>query len=216
MLTVLVRTAQWLALARGFPAVHLFCDITRLFTIYGVDVANATQVEYCKLLINMRLPRDMPPFPVLSFPFTDTMLYERNPEYFRDVQATNKSLARALIHEETLLSRDDDSISWDYPLQTLTWVTRGAKTVLVLKKPFQRCRFDPGHVVDTEWEDFVAAHLEREDPRALFGVVLPETSPPDKAVENDSHKLSVSSKEFISLLEMGVFKNVCLNSLLNG
>jgi hypothetical protein len=32
---VLIRISQWLALARGFPVVHLFCDIVRLFTIYG-------------------------------------------------------------------------------------------------------------------------------------------------------------------------------------
>lgn len=32
MMIVLVRVAQWVALARGFLAVHLFCDMARLMS----------------------------------------------------------------------------------------------------------------------------------------------------------------------------------------
>ncbi|KAJ5807812.1 hypothetical protein N7474_009081 [Penicillium riverlandense] len=163
ILTLLVRTAQWLALARGLPAVHLFYDVTRLFTIYGVDVANATQIGFCNLMASLRFPRDAHVQPPARPPLTPSGGIH-NPEYFRDLEAANRAMVQALINEDTLLGRDDDAISWDFPHQTLAWSADGCERKLVLKRPFQRCRFNPVHVVDTEWEDFIAAHLEKGQP----------------------------------------------------
>ncbi|KAJ5601077.1 hypothetical protein N7510_010611 [Penicillium lagena] len=161
ILTLLVRTSQWLALARGLPAVHLFYDVTRLFTIYGVDVANATQIDFCNLMDRLRFPRDVHVPPPGRFSPTPSGGIH-NPEYFRDLEAANRAMAQALINEDTLLGRDDDSISWDFPHQTLVWSSDGSERKLVLKRPFQRCRFNPVHVVDTEWENFIAAHVEQD------------------------------------------------------
>lgn len=123
IMVILIRISQWLALARGFPAVHLFCDIVRPFTIYGVDVANAVQVEFCNHLTGM-----------LTFPWDPVELYPLFPNLERDIEAhehcpkkiqkqnerNNWAEQRLMIHS-SLWCRDDKAIAWDYPLQTLVW-----------------------------------------------------------------------------------------------
>lgn len=51
LFTLLVQIAQWLALARGHAAVHLFCDICRLFFLSGVDVSDTAQTDFCAYLL---------------------------------------------------------------------------------------------------------------------------------------------------------------------
>lgn len=55
LFTLLVQIAQWLALARGHAAVHLFCDICRLFSVSGVDDSNAAQTAFCAHLLAMEV-----------------------------------------------------------------------------------------------------------------------------------------------------------------
>ncbi|EKV11428.1 hypothetical protein PDIG_50650 [Penicillium digitatum PHI26] len=151
MITV-VRISQWLALARGFPAVHLFCDIVRLFTIYGVDVANAVQVEFCKHLTGLpSFPRDPIEWPPL-FPFLESEIevHELCPEEIRSQIARNYWAEQRLRICRSLWCRDDHAIAWDYPLQTLVWGEEKDGRVLALRSPpFQdHARHIPWGLVD--------------------------------------------------------------------
>ncbi|CAP93699.1 Pc16g10290 [Penicillium rubens Wisconsin 54-1255] len=134
---VLIRISQWLALARGFPVVHLFCDIVRLFTIYGVDVANAVQVELCKHLTGLSSflwdSVELPPlFPCLE---SEIEAHELYPEEIRSQHARNCWAEQQLMMCRSLWCRDDNAIAWDYPLQTLVWGEKGDGRVLALRSP---------------------------------------------------------------------------------
>ncbi|CAI7622726.1 unnamed protein product [Penicillium glandicola] len=152
IMIILVRISQWLALARGFPTVHLFCDIVRLFTIYGVDVANAVQVEFCKHLTSLSSfpwdPVELPPlFPCLE---NDINAYELCPDDVRSKSARNYWAEQRLMMHRSLWCRDDNAISWDYPLQTLVWEEKENGRVLALRSPpFQgHARHIPWGLVD--------------------------------------------------------------------
>ncbi|KGO52407.1 hypothetical protein PEX2_110490 [Penicillium expansum] len=152
IMVILVRISQWLALARGFPAVHLFCDIVRLFTIYGVDVANAVQVEFCKHLTGLpSFPWDPVELPPL-FPFLESELqtHELCPEEIQRQRARNYWAEQRLMICRSLWCRDDNAIAWDYPLQTLVWEEREEGRVLALRSPpFQdHARHIPWGLVD--------------------------------------------------------------------
>ncbi|OQE02594.1 hypothetical protein PENSOL_c002G10975 [Penicillium solitum] len=138
IMVILIRIIQWLALARGFPAVHLFCDIVRLFTIYGVDVANAVQVEFCKHLTGM-----------LTFPW-DPVEFAVPKKIQEQNERNNWAEQRLMIHS-SLWYRDDNAIAWDYPLQTLVWEEKeDDDPVLALRSPpFQdHARHIPWGLVD--------------------------------------------------------------------
>lgn len=152
IMIILVRISQWLALARGFPAVHLFCDIVRLFTIYGVDVANAVQVEFCKHLTGLPSfpwdPVELPPlFPCLE---SEIEAHELCPEEIRSQSARNHWAEQRLMMYPSLWCRDDNAIAWDYPLQTLVWEEKKDGRVLALRSPpFQdHARHIPWGLVD--------------------------------------------------------------------
>ncbi|KAJ6190899.1 hypothetical protein N7519_000920 [Penicillium mononematosum] len=149
---LLIRISQWLALARGFPAVHLFCDIVRLFTIYGVDVANAVQVEFCKHLTGLSSlswdPVELPPlFPCLE---SEIEAHELCPEEIRSQHARNCWAEQQLMTCRSLWCRDDNAIAWDYPLQTLVWEEKEDGRMLALRSPpFQdHARHIPWGLVD--------------------------------------------------------------------
>lgn len=134
ILALLVQVAQWLALARGYAAVHLFTDTVRLFTMVGVDVANATQVEVCKYLIAEQLWPD-------GVGNSSSVLRESErarcgSTLIQGVMETSRALGQRLIEVDTLLHRDDESISWDIPLQLLKWVRWGDQRSLALDTPF--------------------------------------------------------------------------------
>ncbi|CAG8893231.1 unnamed protein product [Penicillium egyptiacum] len=152
IMIVIVRISQWLALARGFPAVHLFCDIVRLFTIYGVDVANAVQVEFCKQLTGLPSfpwdPVELPPlFPCLE---NEIEAHELCPQEIRSQNARNCWAEQQLMMCRSLWCRDDHAIAWDYPLQTLVWEEKEDGRVLALRSPpFQdHARHIPWGLVD--------------------------------------------------------------------
>ncbi|KAJ5509701.1 hypothetical protein N7527_011844 [Penicillium freii] len=152
IMIILIRISQWLALARGFPAVHLFCDIVRLFTIYGVDVANAVQVEFCKHLTGLSsFPSDPVELPPL-FPYLESEIeaHELYPEEMPNQNARNNWAEQQLMVYPSLWCRDDNAIAWDFPLQTLVWGEREDGPVLALRSPpFQdHARHIPWGLVD--------------------------------------------------------------------
>lgn len=118
----LIRISQWLALARGFPAVHLFCDIVRLFTIYGVDVVNAVQVEFCKHLTGLSSfpwdPVELPPL----FPYLESEIeaHELCAAETQNQNACNDWDEQLLVDYPSLWCRDDNAIAWDYPCNPLS------------------------------------------------------------------------------------------------
>lgn len=149
IMVILIRIIQWLALARGFPAVHLFCDIVRLFTIYGLDVANAVQLEFCKHLTGMLTfpwdPVELPP--LFSDLERDIEAHERCLEKIQKQNERNNWAEQRLIIHSSLWYRDDNAIAWDYPLQTLVWEEKeDDDPVLALRSPpFQ------GHARHIPW-----------------------------------------------------------------
>ncbi|KAJ5106279.1 hypothetical protein N7456_002954 [Penicillium angulare] len=157
ILNFLVQIAEWLALARGFPAVHLFIDMVRLFTSYGVDVANATQVQYCRFIPRMRLSAfaDRP----IKHRTKSLLTFQEktgvgNKQYFADVKGHNQYLMDMLLKRDTLLSFDNESISWKQPLQTLKWADGGGfYKALNLKGSCPRHRFGSWNVSDEAWQD---------------------------------------------------------------
>ena len=165
-MVVLLQIAQWLALARGFPAVHLFCDIARLFTIYGVDVANAVQIEFCKHLTGFKSflkdPAELTPlFPSLV---SDVRKYQTNPEEVREKVRRNCWTEQMLMTNHSLWCRDDHAIAWDYPLQTLVWKYNDSGPVLALRvPPFQdKSRHIPWGLVDMMKEGLWVGEYEEE------------------------------------------------------
>lgn len=138
IMILLIWVSQWLALARGFPAVHLFCDIVRLFTIYGVDVANAVQVEFCKHIAGMlRFPWDPVELHLLFSNLERNIhAHERHPEKIRKQNERNNRAEQRLMISPSLWCRDDNAIAWDNPLQTLVWEEKNNDDpVLVLRSP---------------------------------------------------------------------------------
>jgi hypothetical protein len=151
IMIILIRISQWLALARGFPAVHLFCDIVRLFTIYGVDVANAVQVEFCKHLTSLSLfgwdHVELPPL----FPYLESEIeaHELCPEEIRNQNARNNWAEKQLMIHSSLWCKDDNAIAWDYPLQTLVWEKEDGPVLRLRSPPFQdHARHIPWGLVD--------------------------------------------------------------------
>ncbi|KAJ6101939.1 hypothetical protein N7486_004366 [Penicillium sp. IBT 16267x] len=165
LLNLLVQVAEWLALARGFPAVHLFTDICRLFTVYGVDVANATQVRFCKFMAHMSLPDDSnyPTRDRIHSLFPDQVSI--HPYFYLDARYHN-GIMRYSANDQfnSLLARDNNSISWTFPLQILEWGSRGERRrYLELKTPFPRRRHGPTDFVDKDEDDQLLEELQAED-----------------------------------------------------
>ncbi|PYH96409.1 hypothetical protein BO71DRAFT_417875 [Aspergillus ellipticus CBS 707.79] len=103
-LDLLLKTALWLCMARGLPAVHLFCDTCRLFTTHipGKD-ANATYVRFLRHVAQTRVVdkaiKSAPPTPI---PFKKKPKKTSNDDYFDDVWRSDKSLAEDLAKKPTL------------------------------------------------------------------------------------------------------------------
>ncbi|KAJ5278734.1 hypothetical protein N7478_004106 [Penicillium angulare] len=158
LLNFIVQIAEWLALARGFPAVHLFIDMVRLFTSYGVDLANATQVQYCRFIPRMR-PSACTDRPLRRRTKSLLNFQEKtgagNQQYFADVKEHNQYLFYMLFQRNTLLFFDNESISWEGPLQTLEWVNRQGRKVLNSKGSCPRHQVGSSIVPDGAWQDII-------------------------------------------------------------
>ncbi|KAJ5654616.1 hypothetical protein N7490_001619 [Penicillium lividum] len=147
LLNMLVQLAEWLALARGYPAVKMFTEITRLFTVLGVDLANAPQVELCKYLIKMRLPGDAD-YLVRNRIQSLHAWYPQEPnrDYLRGFRRIIKYFGEN--HRESNMPLDNEAISWTFPLQLLEWRPSFQGPYLVKKRMFPRCHNGPDDFVD--------------------------------------------------------------------
>lgn len=167
ILSLLVQIAQWLALARGFAAVHLFCDIVRLFSVHGVDIGNKAQVEICKQLTEFQLLCDALVSPVpLHFRVSSSVAKQFSPTFIQGVIQANKKMESALVDYDTLFHPVKD-VSRDSPRKLLEWVTVKGKRVLRLKMPRLFVSRAEIHVpfapVQTFSEEELAAHLDAMD-----------------------------------------------------
>ncbi|KAJ5139561.1 hypothetical protein N7448_002969 [Penicillium atrosanguineum] len=135
ILHLLVQIAQWLALARGFTAVHLFCDVARLFSTHGVDIGNKAQVEICKQLTRFELLCDSLNSPLpLNFPASSSVVDQFSPTFIQGVIQANRKMVEALVGLNTLFHRVN--VGWRARTrQTLEWQTWGGERVLALKTP---------------------------------------------------------------------------------
>lgn len=167
ILTLLVQITQWLALARGFSAVHLFCDITRLFSIHGVDFGNKAQVEICQQLTKFQLMCDALGSPVpLHYPVSSSVTKQFSPTFIQGVIQANRKMEDALVDLDTLYHGVKD-ISSGSPPQVLEWVTWKGQKVLALKMPRLFVSHAKIHVPFAPAEIFseeeLAAHLDAMD-----------------------------------------------------
>jgi len=102
----MLKIALWLSLARGLPAVHLFCDVVRLFVID--QPSKPTTNEYRRFLwhsIRLRAATGaalLSPSPVVpdnkNFP-------TRNVDYFQDNWRTGNQLSQGLFDNTSLLAK---------------------------------------------------------------------------------------------------------------
>lgn len=105
---LIFKTALWLGLARGFPALHLFCDMVKHFTLH--KPYRAITYERAKFLqqlvrmrvhsVSIRLPSEEAPFPYKDREFSD-----KNPDYFIDVAKSHVVMAKELEKKLTLIER---------------------------------------------------------------------------------------------------------------
>ncbi|RAL08195.1 uncharacterized protein BO97DRAFT_461863 [Aspergillus homomorphus CBS 101889] len=105
---LLIRTALWLALGRGLPAVHLFCDCARVFTsLMPPEHASPKGIVFLRRLTQLRLPveaiRSNLKVPV---PFQKRSLKSDNHEYFEDVWRSDQDLEKDLARNVTLYGMD--------------------------------------------------------------------------------------------------------------
>ncbi|KAJ5179192.1 hypothetical protein N7492_002402 [Penicillium capsulatum] len=117
------QIARWLALARGFPAVHLFCDVVRLFTLYGIDVTNATQVRFVRFLTSKLLSDDdqaqrglIPYIMGGKHPVNET-----NIEHFQDQLDSHRAMQKSLVETLSLFWRGEGASSPEIPTKVLGW-----------------------------------------------------------------------------------------------
>ena len=202
-LSLLVQIAEWLAIARGYPAVHLFCDIVRLFTVYGVDVANATQVEFCNHLLNCQITEEDPAqhsvIPYILGKSRDVS--EASAQYIQNILDANCLLQLQLLEVDSLLSRDDDSISWDYPLQILMWVKGGSERKLALNEllsPWEIAARNGIFSVGDKDKDKDDSEDESEDEDQSRGraPAAPETPEPQPTEEKIAADPALLEREF--------------------
>lgn len=106
-LNLMFDTARWLALARGLPAVHLFCDVARLFS--GCNLpgnAGHSRLELLHYLSQIRVSSDcIPTRPSSALQSQDRYFANRNPDYFIDSWKSSKSLTDDIFQNVSLFER---------------------------------------------------------------------------------------------------------------
>jgi hypothetical protein len=83
----------------------------------------------------MEMPVDsvkQPEFPLMA---EGIKKYVEDPEEAQNKVKRNRCLERLMIMNDSLWSRDDRAIAWDYPLQTLIWEKSENGPVLVPRNP---------------------------------------------------------------------------------
>ncbi|BDD54587.1 hypothetical protein MAP00_000192 [Monascus purpureus] len=107
MLNLMFDTARWLALARGLPAVHLFCDVARLFSgLKPPANADRSRLELLHYFSQIRVTSDgIPTRPPTPFPWQDRSFANRNPDYFIDLWKSSRGLANDVFQSVSLLEK---------------------------------------------------------------------------------------------------------------
>ncbi|EAU37543.1 predicted protein [Aspergillus terreus NIH2624] len=108
-LDLLLKTALWLSVARGLAAVHLFCDVARMFTIHKPPQgARDSLISFLLHLTQIRVSADGVQSRLASpFPYRDEKLAEYNPDYFDDVWKSNRNLTEGLVENLSLLDKNN-------------------------------------------------------------------------------------------------------------
>ncbi|KAL4792985.1 hypothetical protein BDV19DRAFT_400322 [Aspergillus venezuelensis] len=105
-LDLLLQTALWLSLARGFAAVLLFCDVARLFVLQQPSTSNSDYWCFLLHLISYRAtPGGTRLSPSHMTPREDNVFPTRNTDYFQDIMRTGHKLSENLYDDTSLLER---------------------------------------------------------------------------------------------------------------
>ncbi|KAL2802664.1 hypothetical protein BJX63DRAFT_437655 [Aspergillus granulosus] len=106
---LMLKTALWLSVARGLGAVHLFCDIARLFVLDkpSPDLKNE-RLHFLLCLTRHRYSTGGAQFsPSLCIPEESRTFPSRNADYFQDLWKTSFGLADGLYDNKTLFIQHD-------------------------------------------------------------------------------------------------------------
>ncbi|KAL3434001.1 hypothetical protein BDV09DRAFT_204988 [Aspergillus tetrazonus] len=101
---LLLKTALWLSLARGLAAVHLFCDVARLFVLHPPPMTISKEYRRFLLhLIRLRATTGGAQFsPSPTVPRDNKVFPGRNTDYFEDIWRTSHQLSAGLCDEISL------------------------------------------------------------------------------------------------------------------
>lgn len=163
-----INLVKWLALARGFPAVHLFRDLARLFTVYGLDVSNARQVEFCKLLLSKPLVTQDPGQQCLipHIMGKNQVVNETNVDHVQDQIDSNRVLQLSLGETPSLLSPDDAFKSSGRLRRVLKWEEGafGMRTLALHEDPSPWNPAPRGSDSESEEEEEEMGECDLDDP----------------------------------------------------
>ncbi|KAL4788722.1 hypothetical protein BJX76DRAFT_363371 [Aspergillus varians] len=109
VIDLLLKTAMWLSLARGLAAVHLFCDVARLFVLH--QPAKTGSNEYRRFLLHIirfRAPAGGAQFsPSVVVPRDNKVFPTRNTDYFQDIWRTSHQLSEGLFDNISLFAKQN-------------------------------------------------------------------------------------------------------------
>lgn len=99
---LLLKTAIWLAVARGLAAVHLFCDVARLFTTHApYKVTKAAYLRFLRHLVQIKAHEKVQFHTADSFPYRDDTVINWHHDYFEGVSSVNHTVMAKLAHPPT-------------------------------------------------------------------------------------------------------------------
>lgn len=109
VLDVLMKTAIWLTLARGFPALHLFCDAVHHFTFVKPDRSiTYSRASFLEHLVTLR-PSDAVRVPSTAmreiYPSNYPDEFDTNPEYFKGISKSYHTLLHELYKVPGLIRK---------------------------------------------------------------------------------------------------------------
>lgn len=109
VLDIIMKTAIWLALARGFAALHLFCDTVHHFTFVKPDRSiTYSRAFFLENLVTLR-PSDAVRVPSNSmrelYPSSHQDGFDPNPEYFEDISKSYHTLLDELYKVPSLIRK---------------------------------------------------------------------------------------------------------------
>ncbi|KAL3481218.1 hypothetical protein BJX99DRAFT_253877 [Aspergillus californicus] len=142
IIDVLLKTAMWLSVARGLAAVHLFCDVARLFVL-NKSLTTMISGEYlCFLRYLTRLraaPNNAKVSTTPPVPREDETFPKRNVDYFEDVWRSSHALSAGLYQNMTLFVKHNNP---DFKLQPPPRRRRHADMHIITEVPLPEPQAD--------------------------------------------------------------------------